>query len=509
MKKDYWREFGDYENYLFAPSISYRGDDYGINFAYTHTKSLSPIDRGCYIYPVSGEFLPVSAKIRLDEPYNRLKVDVDTIDVNFEKNIAESWLLRGGYGFSQSKHEYGHARVQTYNPNTAALNRRAEYFDGFIHRTHAGSLTLNGVFDTGIISHALLLGVDAKDYYRYRPGALQNPSGTINIYNPVYGNLSLPTTRQKTIQHQKLRTFGIYAQDNINLTDELILSLGLRYDYYDQVARNSYENAPTTDQQDGKMTYQLGLLYLIAPEWSIYTNYAQSFNPQMAISGDNIGSIEPEEGESVEFGTKFQNDSITATAAMFNITKKNIARTIQSTYVPVGEARSRGFEFDFNGRVSKGLSLSASYAYTDAKYIKDKGSYAVLVGKALEATPKHQGSVFANYDFTHLGAKGLRVGGGARYFGSWYTYYLGTNKTLANAGITSGHQYKLPYAVVYDMFASYDTKVLGHDTNFSFNIKNLTDKLYYQSSSIGTNAQVIPVQMGYARQFMFNVAVKF
>ncbi|WP_462106998.1 TonB-dependent siderophore receptor [Campylobacter concisus] len=505
MQKDYWREFGEYKNILFAPSLSYKGDDYRINLAYAHTRSTDPIDRGMYLIPSTGKLLPIDKKRRLDEPFNKLKTKLDTLDVNFEKNLGENWLLKGAYAFSRSKHEYGHIRLMNVLNNGTAT-RRNEYYDGFIHRTHAGSLNLNGYVKTGEIEHNLLFGIDAKEYYRYRPGGLKDTGNhlSINIYHPIYGRVGLPTARESSIQYQKLKTIGFYAQDSINLTENLIYSLGTRYEYYDQVARGTTSGPNSTDQQDGKFTWQTGLLYLLTPQWSVYTNYAQSFNPQMAMKGD-IGDIKPEEGKSVELGTKFQNDSITASAAVFNINKKNIMRTVNSVSTPVGEARSRGFEFDFNGRVTQGLSVGASYAYTKTEVRKDSGAFAVLVGKPLEATPKHQASLFANYDFSHLGAKGLRIGGGARYFGSWYTYYMRTNLPAVPAGTA----FKMDSAVVYDAFISYDTKIAGYETNFAFNVKNLTDKLYYTSSSTGTDANIIPIQPGYARQFMLTASVKF
>ena len=506
MQKDYWREFGEYKNVLFAPSLSYKGDDYRINLAYAHTRSTDPIDRGMYLIPSTGKLLPIDKKRRLDEIFNKLKTKLDTLDINFEKNLGENWLLKGAYAFSRSKHEYGHIRLMNVNLNNGTATRRNEYYDGFIHRTHAGSLNLNGYVKTGEIEHNLLFGIDAKEYYRYRPGGLKDTGNhlSINIYHPIYGRVGLPTARESSIQYQKLKTIGFYAQDSINLTENLIYSLGTRYEYYDQVARGTTSGPNSTDQQDGKFTWQTGLLYLLTPQWSVYTNYAQSFNPQMAMKGD-IGDIKPEEGKSVELGTKFQNDSITASAAVFNINKKNIMRTVSGVSTPVGEARSRGFEFDFNGRVTQGLSVGASYAFTKTEVRKDSGAFAVLVGKPLEATPKHQASLFANYDFSHLGAKGLRIGGGARYFGSWYTYYMRTNLPAVPAGTG----FKMDDAVVYDAFISYDTKIAGYETNFSFNVKNLTDKLYYTSSSTGTQANIIPIQPGYARQFMLTASVKF
>ena len=232
MKKDYWREFGEYKNVLFAPSLSYKGDDYRINFAYTHTRSTDPIDRGMYLVTNTGELLPIDKKRRLDEPFNKLKTKLDTADINFEKNLGENWILKGAYAFSRSRHEYGHIRLMNVNLNTGVASRRNEAYDGFIHRTHAGSLNLNGYVKTGELEHNLLFGIDAKEYYRYRPSALNSFSTgiahknfPINIYNQVYGTVAYPTDRASSIQYQKLKTIGFYAQDSINLTQNLIYSL--------------------------------------------------------------------------------------------------------------------------------------------------------------------------------------------------------------------------------------------------------------------------------------------
>ena len=70
--------------------------------------------------------------------------------------------------------------------------------------------------------------------------------------------------------------------------------------------------------------------------------------------------------------------------------------------------------------------------------------------------------------------------------------------------------YKIPHAITYDAFASYTTKIAGYETSFQFNVKNLTDKLYYVTAASGTQAEnVIPIIPGYARQFMLTASVKF
>ncbi|MBE9829573.1 TonB-dependent siderophore receptor [Campylobacter concisus] len=514
--KDYWREYGEYKNLLIAPSISYKGDDYRIDAAYSHTKYTDPADRGMYMLE-SGQILDIDKKVRLDEPFNEIDGKVDTFDLSFEKNFGENWLLKGAYAFSRSLHEYGQARIMNINLASGIAKRRMEWYEDFEHKTHAGSLTLNGIVETGSITHNLLFGVDAKEYLRQRPEARQieanDARNNINIYSPIYGRVSVDDIKSrgasKKTQYHKLKTIGTYAQDSINLTDSLIFVAGLRYEYYNQIVgdQNRYIARPlpftkSIDKSGGKLLYNVGLLYLLTPEWSVYTSHSQSFKPQTSIGSKGAVSLEPEEGKSIEFGTKFQNNSITAMAAVFNIDKKNIINNVNNISYTSGKANSRGVEFDFNGRITDGLSISSSYTYTKTK-LKEDRNMAWKVGRPLEATPKHQASLFANYDFTHLGVKGLRIGGGARYFGSWYTY----NQQKSSAAY--GSFYKLPHAITYDAFVSYTTKISGYETVFAFNVKNLTDKLYYVTASSGTDSSVLPITPGYARQFMLTASVKF
>lgn len=513
LSKDYWREYGKNKSTFINPSISYQGDDYRLNFAYSHTKYEDPLDRGAYLISdpnqpnFNGKILPIDKKVRLDEPFNKVQGKIDTFDFSFEKNIGENWLLKSGYAFSRSIYDYGQMRVMNIlDVAQGDATRRNEFYKDFVHQTQAATLDLNGIVNTGEISHNLLFGVNVGESKRERPNNNRDNGNTINIYNPKYGQIGTATTELKNSnQYEKTKTLGIYLQDNINLTESLILALGTRFEYYDQEGGKGEPLVLKTDQHGNKMLYQAGLLYLLTPEWSVYTNYAQSFKPQSSIAATTSSSLPPEEGEQVEFGTKFQNNNITATASIFNIDKKNVGYTKnvngESTTFVSGKVRSKGFELDVSGKVVGGLSLSSSYTYTKTKTLKDDDT-PWKVGKAFEATPKHQATLFANYDFSHLGLNGFRLGGGAKYFGSWFAYAYTQGNT--------GEAFKIPHAVTYDAFASYTTKISGYETNFALNIKNITDKLYYTSAATGTQAEnVIPIQPGYTRQIMLTASVKF
>nr|WP_314787750.1 TonB-dependent siderophore receptor [uncultured Campylobacter sp.] len=520
--KDYWREFGKYKNLVVAPSVSYRGDDYKITVGYSNTKYTDPFDRGLYLindpgYAYHGKFAPIDKKTRLGEYLDEVKGNVDTFDFSFEKNFGENWLLKGNYAWSRTNYDYFQARVININLRNSAMNggrlpvgyasRRAEYLKDVDYYTHAGSLNLNGIVETGDIEHNLLFGIDASKTVRSNPyfwrtggNTANNLQANIDIYNPVYGILSIPTDTYTNnfSQLDKIKTVGFYAQDSMSLTDSLIYVLGLRYEYYDQIAGKGIPFKTYTDSHNGKFLLQTGLLYLLTPEWSIYTNYAQSFRPQSALNATVNSSLPPEEGRSVEVGTKFQNDDVTASLALFNIDKKNVSYTAGGVLYIAGKQRSKGLELDFSGRVTNYASIIANYTYTKTSTREDAEN-AWKVGKELESIPKHQGSLFGTLNFDTLGIKGLRMGAGARYLGTWHVY-----------GYRNKADFKMPHAVTYDAFISYDTKIAGKDVNFALNAKNLTDKLYYISAVSSTTAEnVIPIIPGYARQIMLTASVKF
>ena len=100
------------------------------------------------------------------------------------------------------------------------------------------------------------------------------------------------------------------------------------------------------------------------------------------------------------------------------------------------------------------------------------------------------------------------LGGGARYLGSWNAYFVNLNNA-ADIARSYEKAYKLPHAVVYDAFIAYDTKISGKKVSFQLNGKNLTDKTYYPSTSGNATNTLIPVALGYGREFIFNTKVEF
>ncbi|MBF1242869.1 MAG: TonB-dependent receptor [Haemophilus sp.] len=516
QEKDYWRNFGKVKNTTYAPSLSWENDKTKVLLSYEHKDILEPFDRGTNLLTATNALPDIPVSRRLDEPNNETTAKTDNIDFKIEHKLSDGWKLNAGYSYARYKYFYDQARITNVNVKTRTARRAIEQQQGD-QRVHSGTLNIVGEFGIGDIANRFVAGVDVMRNIRdigpiYNQG---NTKSDINIDNPLYTN---PVAEHKNgngnaYQYNHLKTVGVYIQDTAYFTDNFIMTGGLRYEYFDQFAGRHCLNAANckkgqnltktgnTDQHDGKLLYQLGAVYKFTPHIATFANYSESFRPQMSVATPVSGDLKPEQGKSFEIGVKYENSGFNATLALFNITKRSVAEAVGSGSNAqlniVGKQRSRGVEFDLNGQITDNLSVAANYTYTKVKSLENE-LYPDAVNQQLSGVPKHQASLFLAYNVGEFDFGNIRVGGGARYLGSWHAY---------NSDYTKA--YKLPHAVVYDAFIAYDTKISGKKVSFQLNGKNLTDKTYYPSTSGNATNTLIPVALGYGREFIFNTKVEF
>ncbi|MFZ2168137.1 MAG: TonB-dependent receptor [Methylococcaceae bacterium] len=123
------------------------------------------------------------------------------------------------------------------------------------------------------------------------------------------------------------------------------------------------------------------------------------------------------------------------------------------------------------GWLTDALSLIGRYAYTDARVTKDDSG---LQGKQLSNVPENAGSLWVKYDFNgHKTLNGFSVGLGA-----------------VAAGQREGsidNTFQLPGYVRVDAFAVYKWNIKQTRVTAQFNIRNLLDKQYYESTDPDSN----------------------
>ena len=497
--EDYWRNYGTHRESLIAPSLAWYGDNTKLLFAYEHREFLSPFDRGTAIDPKTNHPLNIPSTRRLDEPFNNMEGRSDLYRFEADHDLNDDWKAHFGYSWNRETYDASQVRVVKVNTN-GTLTRSMDGTQGALTTDRFATASLEGKVNVAGMQHDLTFGLD--DEYRkiYRADLIrQSPRGTFNYNDPVYGNEVAGTTVSAPDSNQTdlLRSDSLFLQDAIHLTDQWILVGGARYQMYDQYAGKGVPFTANTDGNGQKWVPRAGLVYRYTDELSFYGSYTESFKPNSTIAplaNKSVldGSLEPEQSKSWELGTKLDIPGrITASAALFNIEKRNVLVQVgdglTSVYSVAGKVRSRGLELDASGQLTDKWSVIGSYAYTDAEVTEDPE----YKGNRLQNVAKNTGSLSAVYDFgSILGGDQLRVGAGARYVGE-------------RAG-DAANSFDLPGYTVADAFATYDTKIEGQKVKFQLNVKNLFDRTYYTSA---VNTQFVSI--GDARQVSVSSTLEF
>ena len=128
------------------------------------------------------------------------------------------------------------------------------------------------------------------------------------------------------------------------------------------------------------------------------------------------------------------------------------------------DLRSRGFELEGVASLAEGLSVQASYSYTDARILKLTPE---TEGNQLTSVPYHMASLWLDYTVQDGPARGLGVAGGIRYVGASF----GDN--LNRPMIENDPRSYLDAAIRYDL-ENIDPSLQG--LRFQVNATNLLDE---------------------------------
>lgn len=549
-----WRVEGDYTNALVANTIAFR-----VNGAYNHTNNFrdilatdrftitpsilvkptasdtlsyeleyshvkTPFDRGVITVPtVAGAAgsaqLGVVPRRRFFGEYADGRNEIEALGHQFQyqHKFNKDWNVLFGLGYREtsfngfsSDPEITPSRQLLYRrPDLGLLSRQRRYRDWNTKNLVARG-EVSGELGIAGTRHHLLFGADYDKFnidqvqLRFRPpsaaaqeaGAFGN---TINIYNPVYG-VNLPTPGNFRNMLEKQRGWGVYFQDQIDITDALKLRLGGRYDEFrpEAIFRTGDFNAAvgrTPSVKFTKFSPQVGAVYEFSEAFSLYTAYGKGFRPN---SGTDFQSnlFQPETTRSYEVGAKFAllDNALKGTVALFDIKKNNVLTADPNNAgfsLALGEARSRGVEFDLTGQLPGDVQIWLTYAYLDVQNAKEAGDpnfgFLIRKGDPLLNIPKQSGNLLLTKDFS-IGGRTLMIGGGLNYVSS----------RLGETGVTS---FRLPAYTLAKVVASYEVMPGVH---LSGEVNNLFDKQYYPSSY--SRLWVTP---GTPRQFMVRLGYAF
>jgi iron complex outermembrane receptor protein len=414
-------------------------------------------------------------------------------DINNEWSLVVGANYRSSTltGFS-SDAELAPSRQSLFDDGRT-LTRQQRYRDYEVDDTSL-KFELSGHFDTAGITHHLLMGADAYKYdlrtglYRYRGG---NGTYTIDIYQPNY-NVARPEVGLLYENNEQQDAYGIYVQDQMDLTDKFKLLVGLRFDSVDQDILET-KSAVLSSSSKSQVSPRIGLLYELNNAVTLYSSYSEGFLPLSGTdaSGDPFGF---EYSDSFEVGAKFSYQGITGTLALFDATKSNmlVADPVNVGFsAPIGKANSKGVELDLSTYITDDTKFNLSYAYIDASTANDiiNADWGVPIkkGSPLVNVPKNNLNLTLSHQTALLG-KELELGASYQY----------TSERLGDAADLT---FNLPSYQLVGIFGQVN---LTERTKLNISVNNIFDEEYAQSSY-----NALWVYPGAPTQFKMSLAYQF
>lgn len=384
--------------------------------------------------------------------------------------FSDNWQIRNNFSVVTSRNgeEY---TLATGVVNDQSLRQFAQDRD-ITQDNYFGQIDLLGKFNTGSISHQILMGFDFNRSSDTFARAIASNVPNLDIANPNY-NIPSFNYGPRSSSTDRSQAYGIYLQDQIMFLDNLKLLFGGRFDWITGDNTDDVTGETTEYPENSAFSPRIGLVYQPSKSISLYTSYSQSFVPVTESNPD--GEIfEPTRGTQYEAGIKadFLEGRLSATLAAYQITKSNILtpdpdpeRAALDYFIQVGEQRSRGIELDVTGEILPGWKAIASYAYTNAEVTEDNN---ILVGNRLVSVPENQASLWTTYEFQNSDLKGLGFGLGL--------FYVGTRSG------DSANSFELPD------YLRTDAAIYYRRDGFKagINIRNLFDTDYIRTSDNGS-----------------------
>ncbi|MCC8996219.1 MAG: TonB-dependent receptor [Nitrosomonas sp.] len=436
--------------------------------------------------------------------FNANKGDRYFVGINWSHQFNANWQIRHQLATElTSVDKYrGIVHFGSAAPD-GTLNRFAFSTAPIYTNRYQSSLNLIGNINTGPLQHTLLFGYD----YIFQDDKSRDVCcGDLpfNIFNPVYMNTPYPIDNTAFTPFATTQSWhGAYFQDQVKLPFNLYLTGGFRYD--NTVAKNGI--AHLTSAAEDRFTPRGGLLWQPMPWLAMYGSYSENFGASSTVFNVDGQRLPPQSAQQWEMGlkTEFFDKRLRATFAYFELTKQNIAVPDPSNPIrsrALGEAQTKGYEFDVSGEVLPGLSMIATYSYLPyAKILKDNlavfDENNVFVGNSLAnqghrmfLAAEHTGTLWNVYEFRNEMLRGLKIGGGIQGVGQ-------RQGDLDNS-------FQLPYYVLGNLMTSYQFKAGPLRMVAQLNVYNVSDETYYAGTNGGTF-----ITVGAPRTFLGSLRVDY
>ncbi|WP_158938000.1 TonB-dependent siderophore receptor [Burkholderia sp. S171] len=386
--------------------------------------------------------------------------------------VADGVTIRDQLYYLTTNRHYRDSESYALDPATREITR-SDYIEIIHHERQIGD-RLDATFEGNAWGHAnrFVIGAEANQITFQRDSNTPfDGSSTVNAdsFNPGLFTSSDPTVPEF---YTRTRQAAVFAEDRFEVTPQLSVVGGARYDYVD-FWRQQLGNDTTFSKTLSNAGWRLGLVYQLTPSTSVYGQYTRG--------ADSVGSLitlsqaqtafKLATGQQLEAGFKqeLMNGRGFWTLAVYQIVKKNLLSqdplnpTIQEQ---VGQQSSRGIEWSGAFRIGGGVSVEANASLLRARFDDfDETVNGVAVSRAGNV-PNNVPEQTANLWLTYTPAPGWVLGSGLRYVGHTY----GDNANTV----------PVPSYTVFDASAQWQAT---RRVNLALYLRNLANRAYAVTSS--------------------------
>lgn len=402
---------------------------------------------------------------------------------NLQWQIGQGWQLNNRLYWLKGFSDWRNVENYAWLGGTPAQVRRSSWTNLDHHRDLIGNrLDLLHTGELAGRKNRFLVGLDIHkmDFASWRNDF--GGSQTVDAWHPPADSFSRIGVAKTPARESDIRQASIYAEDQFDLTEQLKLVGGLRYEqlkadwiWLDRAGH------PQASKTHNYTSWRAGVVYEPMPDTSLYASVATAAEP-----GNTLLLINPQQSQlrlttarQFEAGVKqsFWQGKGEWTAAIYEIRKRNVFvpdPMRPSERIAVGRQSSRGIELTAAIRPSPRWWLQANAAWVRARYDDyQSGNPPVsLAGNRPPMVPVSTFNLGAGFNPTPA----WRLSAWLHHVGKVY--------------VNDANTFTLPAYTTLDLAASWQ---VNPQTALTFRVRNATDKLYAQAVYYsGTQAILAP-----------------
>jgi hemoglobin/transferrin/lactoferrin receptor protein len=188
------------------------------------------------------------------------------------------------------------------------------------------------------------------------------------------------------VDTESARVLGLFIQDYWDLSADLRINLGVRFDDYQVDDMNNQRL-----ESDG-FSPNLGVSWQIAPAWRVFGGYSSALRGRLTTNSfvldisENDPQLKAEEADHWQLGMQFSQGNWQAEATWFRTDIANAISDIARTYTNIGDVQSKGYNARAEyqaGDWQTGLAVNKADASLDGQPLNayDHGAIGTSIGR--------------------------------------------------------------------------------------------------------------------------------